>query len=328
MNYSDFSFQTLSPELILDSIASTGIRVDSGLTTLNSYENRVYQFMDEDRKRYVVKFYRPHRWNRQQIIEEHKFTQQLFNADIPVIAPLILNNSTLHEHKGYMFAVFPSIGGRQYEIDNIDQFESVAMLLGRMHKIGAEQSFNFRPTIGLEEYLYQPREILLTSHFVPKNIYIDFKSVLEKLIRTIEIHWHNDWQSIRLQADCHAGNILWRDGAIFVDFDDARNGPAIQDLWILLYGNVQEQRLQLETLLEIYQEFYDFDYMQLALIEPLRAMRMVHHLAWIITRWQDPAFPLAFPWLTDSDFWHQQLKIFDQQIEAIQSPPITLGSMF
>lgn len=327
MSQLDFSFQSLSPELIIDSLATIGIEVDSGLTALNSYENRVYQFMDEQRARYVVKFYRPNRWNRQQILKEHEFTKQLVDAEIPAIAPLTLNGCTLHENQNYLFAVFPSVGGRQYELDNINQMESVATLLARIHQIGAKQRFLHRPTIGLDEYLYHPKEILLSSNLVPNKVRLELNETLSTLTQTIEQHWHNDWQPIRIHADCHPGNILWRDNAMFVDFDDARNGPAIQDMWMLLYGTTQEQRLQLDTLIEIYQEFYDFDTAQLKLIEPLRAMRMVHHLAWIIMRWQDPAFPPAFTWITDEDFWLQQLATFRQQITAIQSPAIQLLSV-
>ncbi|WLT06327.1 serine/threonine protein kinase [Gilliamella apis] len=327
MNNSAFSFQTLTPELILDSLAAIGIYVDSGLTALNSYENRVYQFSDENRTRYVVKYYRPHRWNKLQIIEEHQFTQQLVHADIPAIAPKTINNNTVHEYQGYLFTLFPSVGARQYEIDNLQQFDSVATTLGRIHQIAAKHLFKDRPTICLQEYLYKSKEILLSSVIVPKKIQTDLKIILTNLIQTVEQYWHNDWQPIRLHADCHPGNILWHDQAIIVDFDDARNGPAIQDIWMLLNGDQQQQRIQLSSFIELYEEFFPFNHDQLILIEPLRAMRIVHHLAWIIQRWQDPAFPRAFPWLTDVDFWQQQLKQFNQQIEAIKAPPLQLLSI-
>ncbi|OCG70431.1 stress response serine/threonine protein kinase YihE [Gilliamella sp. Occ3-1] len=327
MNSSTFSFQFLSPDLIIDSLSSIGLSIDSGLTVLNSYENRVYQFQDEDHKRYVAKFYRPNRWDRQQILEEHQFTKQLADAEVPVITPLTFNNTTLHEYQGYLFTLFASVGGRQYEMDNIEQMESVGMLLGRIHQIGAKQTFLHRPTIGLEEYLYRPQDILLSSAYISKKVQTDLKDILAQLIKTVEQHWHNDWQPIRLHADCHAGNILWRDNAMFVDFDDSRNGPAIQDLWMLLHGDRQQQRLQLDLLIEMYQEFCEFDHHQLKLIEPLRAMRMVHHLAWILERWQDPAFPIAFPWITDEDFWRQQLAEFNKQIDAIKAPAIQLMPM-
>lgn len=319
-----FSFEFLSPSRILDSLETLGIRVDSGLTALNSYENRVYQFRCEDNLRYVAKFYRPQRWNASQILEEHEFTQQLFDAKLSVIAPLAINNTTLHEQGGVLFALFPSVRGYQYEIDNNFHMESVASALANVHQVGAQHQFSHRPKISLEEYLYQPQEILLTCPHIPKSIQYDFALTLAKLIAVTEKHWHSDWQAIRLHADCHPGNILWNEKAIFVDFDDARMGPAIQDLWMLLQGDRQEQQLQLNLLIDIYQEYRDFNPAELRLIEPLRAMRMVYHLAWIIKRWQDPAFPIAFPWIKEADFWHQQLRAFNQQIEAITSPPLNL----
>lgn len=328
MDISAFAFHSLSPDLIINGLESVGLRIDSGLTALNSYENRAYQFSDEDRKRYVVKFYRPHRWNKAQILEEHRFIEQLVTSEIPAVAPLTINNTTLHEYQGYLFAVFPSMGGRQYEMDNIDQLEWVGRFLGRIHQVGQQQSFQDRPTMSLEEYLYQPRDTLLSSPLIPKAIRQDLTSVLNALIVAVEQHWNVDWLSIRLHGDCHSGNILWRDGPLFVDFDDARNGPAIQDLWMLLHGDRQEQRIQLDILLEAYQEFSDFDSQQLVLIEPLRAMRMVHYLAWIIKRWQDPAFPKNFPWLADLNFWHKQLSSFNDQIKSLKTPPLQLMSVY
>lgn len=328
MDISAFAFHSLTPELILNGLESIGLRVDSGLTVLNSYENRVYQFSDEDKKRYVVKFYRPLRWTKEQILEEHQFISELVATEIPTVAPLAINNTTLHEYQGYWFTVFPSVGGRQYEIDNFDQLEWVGRFLGRIHQVGQTKTFQYRPTMGLAEYVHQPQETILSSSLIPKKILSDLKTTLSQLITTIEQHWHTDWSMIRLHGDCHPGNILWRDGPLFVDFDDARNGPAVQDLWMLLHGERQDQLIQLDILLEAYQEFADFDSQQLSLIEPLRAMRMVHYLAWIIKRWQDPAFPKNFPWIADVDFWYQQLGLFKQQINAIQAPPLKLFSQF
>lgn len=329
MDASAFAFHSLTPDLIIDGLESMGLRIDSGLTALNSYENRVYQFSDEDRKRYVVKFYRPFRWDKRQIQEEHRFIEELAAADIPAVAPLAFNDeTTVHQYQNYLFAVFPSVGGRQYEMDNLDQLEWVGRFMGRIHNVGQRQPFQSRPTVGLDEYLYQPQQILASSPLVPKAVRADLTKTIDKLIKTVELYWNDDWSAIRLHGDCHAGNILWRDGPLFVDFDDARSGPAIQDLWMLLHGERREQLIQLDILLEAYQEFADFDAKQLALIEPLRAMRMVHYLAWIIKRWQDPAFPKNFTWLTDLNFWYKQLSSFDQQIKSLQAPPLTLMSVY
>lgn len=319
-----FSFADLSPDLLLDALDSTGIRAESGLLALNSYENRVYQFTAEDGARYVTKFYRPQRWSDAQILEEHQFTLELAEQDIPVAAPLVHNGSTLHHYQGHRFALFPSLGGRQFEVDNLDQLEWVGRFMGRVHSVGQKQAFAHRPTLGLEEYLYQPRRQLEQADFIPDHLKAAFFNDLDFLIREIEQHWDNSWQSIRLHGDCHPGNILWRDGPLFVDLDDARNGPAIQDLWMLLNGERQDKLVQLDTLLEAYDEFADFDVNQLKLIEPLRGLRMVHYMAWLAKRWEDPAFPQAFPWFADAKYWEGQVLAFKEQLAALNEPPLQL----
>lgn len=323
-----FNFQSLLPDTILDALFDAGLRVDSGLTALNSYENRVYQFMDEERRRFVVKFYRPQRWSEAQIQEEHDFAQELANDEIPVVAPLALNGRTLHQHQGYLFAVFPSVGGRQFEVDNLDHLEWVARFLGRIHKVGESGTFAHRPTFGLDEYLYQPRETLAESALVPNAIRADFLSALDSLIQAVESYWHTDWSSCRLHGDCHPGNILWRDGPTFVDLDDARNGPAIQDVWMLLQGEERDRLMQLDLIAESYGEFADFPVEQLALIEPLRGMRMVHYLAWVVRRWEDPAFPKSFPWIADADFWLKQPAVLFEQVKRLEAPPLRLAPMY
>ena len=328
MNNSAFNFQALSPDLILDALESVGLIAESGLTALNSYENRVYQFLGDDKKRYVVKFYRPERWTEEQILEEHDFSKDLLEAEVPAVAPLDIQGRTLHSHQGYLFTVFPSVGGRQYEIDNLDQLEWVGRFLGRIHQVGSERLFTARPTIGLDEYLTQPRIILENSALIPARQRAAFLTVTDNLISTIGQFWHDDWQPLRLHGDCHPGNILWRDGPLFVDLDDARNGPAVQDLWMLLHGDHSEQRIQLDILLEAYGEFADFDTKQLSLIEPLRAMRMVYYLAWVARRWEDPAFPKSFPWMKDEDFWLGQSAAFNEQIKKLQAPPLQLMPMY
>ncbi|WJV55944.1 serine/threonine protein kinase [Prodigiosinella aquatilis] len=328
MSDSVFNFQTLSPDLIMDALWSVGVRVDSGLTALNSYENRVYQFSDENRKRYVVKFYRPQRWKAEQITEEHAFACELAEDDIPVVAPLSLQEKMLNEHEGFFFTVFPSIGGRQYEMDNDEQLEGVGRYLGRIHQIGNKSLFKVRPTIGLDEYLYEPRNTLAQCPLIPAALRDVFLLATDRLINEVKRYWRTDWVAKRLHGDCHPGNILWRDGPLFVDLDDARNGPAIQDLWMLLHGERREQRIQLDILLEAYSEFASFDETELALIEPLRAMRMVHYLAWVARRWLDPAFPRSFPWMQDADFWSKQVITFTEQVKLLQEPPLQLMTMY
>lgn len=328
MSEAAFNFQTLDPDVILDALWDAGLRVESGLTALNSYENRVYQFSDDDKRRYVAKFYRPQRWNAQQILEEHQFTHDLLADEVPVAAPLALQGSTLNHHAGFMFAVFPSLGGRQYETDNEEQMEWVGRFLGRIHQTGRQSLFQQRPTFGLEEYVLQPRQELEQSTLVPAALKDALLNAVDKLIGTLQQRWHDKWQPLRLHGDCHPGNILWRDGPMFVDLDDARNGPAVQDLWMLVNGDRQEQLIQWDILLEAYNEFSDFDLHELSLIEPLRAMRMVYYLAWVVRRWQDPAFPRAFPWMTDEDFWRRQIALFIEQERLLHQPPLQLSPQF
>lgn len=328
MNDQAFTFQTLHPDTIMDALFEQGIRVDSGLTPLNSYENRVYQFQDEDRRRFVVKFYRPQRWSAEQIQEEHQFALDLVADDVPVAAPLKFNNQTLLTHQGFYFAVFPSLGGRQFEADNIDQMEWVARYLGRIHQTGQKSAFTARPGIGIQEYLLEPRQVFETSTLIPSGLKAQFLAATDGLINAVIPRWNNNVQTLRLHGDCHAGNILWRDGPLFVDLDDARMGPAIQDLWMLLNGDKAEQRMQLETIIEAYEEFSSFDSDEIALIEPLRAMRFVYYLAWLIRRWDDPAFPRNFPWLTGEDYWRNQISTFIEQVKVLQEPPLQLTPMY
>ncbi|PSW11710.1 serine/threonine protein kinase [Photobacterium sanctipauli] len=322
--HNGFSFADLSPDLLLDALDTTGIRAESGLLALNSYENRVYQFTAEDGARYVTKFYRPQRWTDAQIAEEHQFTLELAEQEIPVAAPIAINGQTLHHHNGHRFALFPSLGGRQFEVDNFDQLEWVGRFLGRIHRVGQQQPFADRPTVSMEEYVYQPRQVLEQAEFIPEHLKTVFFADLDMLINELEQHWHTHWQPIRLHGDCHPGNILWRDGPLFVDLDDARNGPAVQDLWMLLNGERHDQIAQLDTILEAYSEFADFDQSQLKLIEPLRGLRMVHYMAWLARRWQDPAFPQAFPWFADAKYWEGQVLAFKEQLAALHEPSLSL----
>ena len=253
---------------------------------------------------------------------------RLVNDEVPVAAPVAFNGQTLLNHQGFYFAVFPSVGGRQFEADNIDQMEAVGRYLGRMHQTGRKQLFIHRPTIGLNEYLIEPRKLFEDATLIPSGLKAAFLKATDELIAAVTAHWREDFTVLRLHGDCHAGNILWRDGPMFVDLDDARNGPAIQDLWMLLNGDKAEQRMQLETIIEAYEEFSEFDTAEIGLIEPLRAMRLVYYLAWLMRRWADPAFPKNFPWLTGEDYWLRQTATFIEQAKVLQEPPLQLTPMY
>ncbi len=323
----NFSFASLTPDSILDAIESIGVRPESGLIALNSYENRVYQFIADDQKRYVVKFYRPARWTESQIAEEHEFALQLDEAEVPVVAPLSINGKTLHQHQGYLFCLYPSVGGRSFENDNLDHLEWMGRFIGRIHLVAKKQKFKFRPTISCAEYLDLAKQHIADSQMVPVTIETAFNTILEQLIHETKSRYQlAGIEQIRLHGDCHAGNILWRDGPQFVDLDDARTGPAIQDLWMMLSGDRQQQILQLDTMLEGYQEFSDFNPKELQLIEPLRAMRMVHYMGWIAKRWCDPAFVHSFAWFAEDKYWEQQILSLKEQLAQLYEEPLSLMS--
>jgi Ser/Thr protein kinase RdoA (MazF antagonist) len=322
-----FDFSLLTPDLIIDGLESAGFSVASGLLALNSYENRVYQFHDDNKQRFVTKFYRPQRWSKDTILEEHQFALELEQHELPMVAPLVIKGSSLFEHADYLFAVFPCRGGRIFEVDNLDQLEWMGRFLGRIHAVSASKSFEHRATVSTDEMLYQARELIVASSFVPKSLNSAFFTVLDQVIAIADNQYQPE-AIIRLHGDCHAGNILWTDaGPHFVDLDDCKMGPAIQDLWMMLSGDRQQQLLQLDTILSGYEEFFSFEYKQLNLIESLRTMRVVNYMAWLCKRWQDPAFPRNFPWFNSEKYWEQQILMLKEQFSALQEPPLNLTPM-
>lgn len=326
----EFNFSNLTPEVILDAIESIGIYPESGLLALNSYENRVYQFKADDGKRYVVKFYRPERWTTEQLLEEHEFSLQLQADDIPVVPPLVHQGNSLFSHGGYQFCVFPSVGGRMFELDNLDQLEWLGRLLGRLHNSSAKTSFKHRLTVAPDAEFVDARQQLQQTELLPDYLRNTFFHELDRVAELTLQHWQHDYETIRLHGDCHAGNILWQsfdtyDDAILVDLDDCISGPAIQDFWMMLSGDRANQMLQLDTMVTAYEEFAEFDSKQLKLIEPLRARRMINYMAWLAKRWQDPAFERNFSWFATDKYWEQQVLALKEQLSALQEPPLKLG---
>jgi Ser/Thr protein kinase RdoA (MazF antagonist) len=315
-------YANLDPNLILDAIESVGYQCSGGLSALNSYENRVYQIGIEDSDPLIAKFYRPHRWTDKAILEEHQFALELAALEIPVVAPLIATNGkTLHEFKDFRFALFPRKGGRTLELDNLDQLEWMGRFLGRLHAVGACKSFQHRGELNLESYGTKPYEYLLKNNFVPEEIKNNFCLVSEQLLKIIGQRFDEvgDIAQIRLHGDCHAGNVLWNDrGPQIVDLDDCLKGPAVQDIWMLLSGDKEQVEIQLNYILRGYQEFYDFNYRELRLVESLRTLRMIRYSAWLAERWEDPAFPLSFPWFNTPRYWQQQLQDMREQLMLLQ----------
>ncbi|WP_286670298.1 serine/threonine protein kinase [Shewanella rhizosphaerae] len=326
MQGAGFHFQALTPDLILDAIESVGIYPETGLLALNSYENRVYQFRCDLGRRYVVKFYRPERWSNEQIQEEHDFCAELVEEEIPVAAPVIIEGCSLQEYQGYRFALFPSMGGRAFEVDNLEQLEEVGHFIGRIHQMAKRRPFVHRQTLTPKLLGDESLAWLKGSDHVPPSLETAYFTIVEQVLEKAKAIWHQyPTEAIRLHGDLHPSNILWTpDGPGFVDLDDAKMGPAVQDIWMMLSGERSHQTLQLEVLLEAYEEFCDFDNRQLHLIESLRAMRMLHYNAWLSRRWQDPAFPMHFPWYGEEKYWEQQILAFKEQLAKLDEPPITL----
>jgi len=295
----------LNPDTVLAAVESVGLLTDGRLQALNSYENRVYQVGIEDGPPLIAKFYRPGRWSTAAILEEHAFSRELADAELPVVAPLHFYNSTLQHFAHFPFALFPRQGGRAPELESAEHLAWMGRLLARLHGIGARGSFRERGRIDLATYVRLPAQAVRASGLLPDYLQDRYQQRIGALESLLAAHFSaaGDIATLRLHGDCHLGNVLWTDaGPHFVDLDDARMGPAVQDLWMLA-----PERRALDLLLEGYAEFRDFDYRELALIEPLRLMRQIHFAGWIAARWSDPAFPLAFPWAGETRWWEQHL---------------------
>ncbi|WP_457672996.1 serine/threonine protein kinase [Thiolapillus sp.] len=318
-------YDRLSPDLILDAVESAGFEVDGTLLPLNSYENRVLQVGLEEKPPLVAKFYRPGRWTDKAILEDHAFSLELAEQEIPVVPPLRDGDGrSLFEHQGFRFALYPRQGGRGPNLEDPDNLEWIGRFIGRIHAVGASQPFRHRENLDVDSLGWQSIRWLRDSPLLPAEIAGSYLGLAEDLLTSVSRTFDElDFRPLRLHGDCHPGNILWTDlGPHFVDMDDCRNGPAIQDLWMLLSGDRQEMTGQLAELLEGYRQFHDFDPRELALIEPLRSLRLIHYNAWLARRWDDPAFPRAFPWFGTSAYWQEQLAILQQQKESLRQPPL------
>lgn len=324
MNPSSHPFKTLTPDFILDAIEAQGLLSDGRILALNSYENRVYQVGIEDQVPIIAKFYRPDRWSDAQILEEHQFYYELEEQELSVVTPCknSLGESLLN-YQGFRLALFPRRGGRAPDLDNPDHLFRLGNTLGRVHRVGAARPFVTRPRLDMASFGYDSIE-LVARDFIPASLREAYLSLTRDLMLAIEAAFQRfpDIQYIRVHGDCHGGNLLWRDDvAHFVDFDDARMAPAIQDLWMLLTENERHLReQQLSEVLAGYQEFADFDPRELHLIEPLRTLRMLHYSAWLGRRWQDPAFPLSFPWFNTERYWGEHILQLREQMSALQEP--------
>jgi Ser/Thr protein kinase RdoA (MazF antagonist) len=337
----DIPYRGLTPDVVLDALDSVSLRGDGRLIQLNSYENRVFQVFLEDGTVVVAKFYRPGRWTDAQILEEHAFSLELAAQEIPVVAPLALTASpdfgsdvklsasqesvhtlaTLPTADGDLrFAVMPRCSGQAPELDNDDTLRRIGRFMGRLHAVGKQRPFLHRRTLSVNTVGAAACDWLVAHDSVPMEVASTWLSTVNQAL--IEAQRAFDeaapTESIRLHGDCHPGNTLWTPaGPHFVDMDDAVQGPAIQDLWMLLSGDAAAMSRQMSVVLSGYTDFMDFDPRELKLIEALRSLRMIHHSAWLAQRWNDPAFPIAFPWFGGVSYWQQQVTQLREQLELM-----------
>lgn len=317
-------FSGLQPDVVLAAAASVGYEGDGRLLALNSYENRVYR-LGTGGDALVLKFYRPERWSDEQIEEEHAFALELAAAELPVAAPLAVNGATLLRFQGFRFAIFPCLPGRAPELDAPDARVVLGRTLARIHAIGASRSFRSRPRIGIERLGLQAREHVLASPLLPEAIATSYAAAADTLLERVRRRFiaAGPVHDLRIHGDCHPGNLLWNEnGPVFVDLDDCASGPRIQDLWMLLAGDAAEQQRQWNDLTEGYVQFGEIDPTELTLVEPLRALRMLHHSAWVVQRWEDPAFPRAFPWFGEPRYWERHISDLLEQVGAVDDPPL------
>ena len=331
-------YENLTPDAVLDALESVGLRGDGRLLALNSYENRVYQVSLEDDFGegtgapsspvvVVAKFYRPERWSDAQILEDHAFSLELFQREIPVVAPLEIGGGSLHHFSGSRFAVFPRRGGRAPELEDEKVLEWIGRFLGRIHAVGATRPFKLRPALNLETFGTEPRDWLLASGMLPEDLQNAWATTIDLALRGVRQCFErtDNITSLRLHGDCHVGNILWtHEGPHFVDLDDARMGPAVQDLWMLLAGDRETAGRQLRALVEGYEQFHAFNREELGLIEALRTLRLIHYSAWLARRWEDPAFPAAFPWFGTTRYWQDRILELREQTSNMDEAPLAV----
>ena len=320
-------YYRLDPDTVLHAVDSTGLLTDGRLLALNSYENRVYQVGIEDRDPIVAKFYRPGRWSDAQIQEEHDFSQELADAEIPLIEPMRIDGQSLFQHEGFRFALFRRQGGHAPELEDQETLLWLGRFIGRIHAVGRARPFRHRPALTPQRFGVESVRTIIEGRWLPPHMEAAFESLAEDLLTSVENAWQRagDFRAIRLHGDCHPGNLLWRDGPFFVDMDDCQSGPAVQDLWMLLSGERYEMEQQLGHIIEGYRQFCDFNRAELQLIEALRTLRMLHHAAWLARRWEDPAFPIAFPWFDSPRYWEDLVLSLREQLGGMQEGALEMA---
>jgi len=312
---------------MIAAIESTGLLLSGRTLALNSYENRVYRCDLEHGGAVVAKFYRPQRWTDAAILEEHAFALQLAEQDVPVVAPMLMQATSLQHYQGYRFALYPVQGGRWPELATREDFNWMGRFIARIHQVGATAQFEHRQSVDIDRMAVVPSRYLLDEGFIPAHIEQAYSTLVDDLLIEVRAAFERggDFRQLRLHGDCHRGNVLWTDdGPHFVDLDDCCTGPAIQDLWMLLSGDRNEMTTQMCDLLEGYEEFAELDLRELHLIEALRTLRIIHYASWLAKRWSDPAFPQAFPWFDSNAYWEEHVLELREQFSRLREPALVV----
>lgn len=328
MSTSPHPFERLSPTRIVDAVESLGMWLPGEPFALNSYENRVFMVSDDERRRWVVKFYRPGRWSDEQILEEHAFLSELGEAGVPVGVPWRdAGGASLHHVDGFRFALFAQVVGQAPELDNPAHLFALGDVIGSVHEVGRRRPFQHRRVLDPDQVVQESREQVLGGPWLNRRQRSSYERISGELHEALRARaWPQSW-NIRVHGDCHLGNILGRDEAFsLVDFDDCVMAPAVQDLWMLLTAQSDpEAHMQLAEVIEGYEQHLDFDRRQLEWIEPLRSLRLIRHSAWLAARWEDPAFPRAFPWVAEESYWDSHIRTLEQQRQALDRRAIWLA---